>query len=229
MRRLVALVAFVAVAGLTGCSGASDSTPLPPDRAGNPTDTLSPDGPSPSLTPTPPPAAGAGTPAARPVTGQAARSGTVAPATPLDLPACMIGTWTAPVAREFGNLGIRRRTGGTVRDASGLLSVAFTADHRWIFTYRQVQLRLAAGSVDVSGPMDGTWSLGGNVLTSTLSTTTVKATMHLGGLSVGVPGQVSTLVRTLQPDQVFVTCTGSSLQFQLPVAQGGGIATFDQT
>jgi hypothetical protein len=236
MRRLVPLLVAVAVLGVSACSGPGEPRALPPDRAGNSSDTLSPTETSPSLTSTPPPTDQTGSPPTD-QTGSTAGSGTtIATASPagssatvtaLDLPQCMIGTWTAPAARESAHLGLGRRSDGEVRGATGVLILAFTADHRWTFTYRQVKLDLTGGSVDVSGPMDGTWSLAGNTLTSTLGTASVTATAHLGGLTVPVPAAVNRLLRDLPPDQVFVTCTGSGLQFQLPTSQGGGTATFD--
>ncbi|HEY6797401.1 MAG TPA: hypothetical protein VI248_22225 [Kineosporiaceae bacterium] len=230
-----------------GCSGVGQPRTLPPDRSGNPTDTLSPTGTSPPVTPTPPPTgdeiatptapsdlAGSSGPAgsassAGPTTatGSSATRAPAAPPAP-DLPACMIGTWSAPAAREFGNLALDRRSDGTVRSATGVLSVTFTPDHKWTFTYQKVRLQLVAGSVDVDGPMGGTWALAGNSLTSTVGSTAVTLTMHLGGVSLGVvPSTVSELVRALPPNQVFVACTGTGLRFQLPTSQGGGAATFD--
>jgi hypothetical protein len=158
-----------------------------------------------------------------PASGSASGSAEAA----LDLPGCMIGSWTAPVAREFGNLGLSARSNGAVRGATGLLSLRFTADRKWTFTYDQVKLDMAAGSVDVSGPITGAWSLDGSTLTSTIGTSSIKATMAIGGLSIGAPGAVTNVLRTLPPNQVFVRCTGGGLQFQLPTSQGGGTTTFD--
>jgi hypothetical protein len=147
-----------------------------------------------------------------------------------DLPACMIGTWSAPMSREFGNLALERRSNGTVRSATGGLAVTFTSDRHWTFTYRQVKLQLAAGWVGVDGPVNGTWELAGNSLRSTAGSMAVRATMHLGEVSVGiVPSAVTDLVRALPPNQVFVNCTGTGLQFLLPTAQGGGTVTFDHS
>jgi hypothetical protein len=248
MRRFVLLVAALAVLGVSACSGSDQSRTLPSDRAGNPTDTLSPTETSAAVTSTPPmdgessvsssgslrASSGSLPPSSEGAslvggTASLAGSGSSGTVTARDLPTCMIGTWTAPADREFANLGLNRRSDGTVRGATGVLLLIFTQDHRWIFSYHQVTLDLTVGSVDVSGPMDGTWSLAGNALTSTVGAASVKATAHLGGLTVPVPEPVNRLLRGLPPDQAYVACTSTGLQFQLPTSQGGGTATFDHT
>jgi hypothetical protein len=217
MRRLVTVapVAMIAVLlAVAGCTRSGGSTEPSTPRAGNPSDTASPNVVTPPVTSTPPPTDA--TVSASPST------------TPPDLPECLSGTWTAPVAREFGNLAIADRSDGLVRAGTGVLALAITADRKWTFTYRHVTFQLAAGSVDVDGPIDGTWSLDGNLLTETIGTSSVRTTLHLGGASVRAPGAVTSLIQELPPNQVRVECTGGGLQFQLPTAQGAGRATVDR-
>jgi hypothetical protein len=214
MRRIVTVAPIpiiLALIGITGCSG-SGSGPapvVPTGRSGNPTDTASPTGPSPAITPTP---AVVSPPTTSPV---------------LDLPACMIGNWQAPLAREFTNLGLYTRSHGTVRGGSGTLALTFTAANKWTFRYDGVRFDLAAGSVDVSGPVDGTWSLNGSTLTTSVVTSSTTTKMSVAGATFGVPAAVTTALRDLPPNHVYVACTGSGLQFQLPTSQGGGTVTFD--
>lgn len=209
--------------GGTACSGSSDSPDASSGRAGNPTDSASPSGASSPATSTPPP------PSDSAAAAQASsESASAASVDALDLPDCMIGSWQAPVTREFGNLGVAQLSGGLVKSATGQLTLEFTADKGYTFTYDQVALQIGGGSIAVSGPVRGTWALKGDTLSTTVRSSAVHATMSLGGSKVEAPGSVSSALRGLPPTQSFVTCTGSGLQFELPSSAGGGTATFDR-
>jgi hypothetical protein len=216
MRRPVTLLAAVAVlAGTAACSGSSNSTP-PSGRAGNPSDTASPTG-----TVAPPSPQVAGTPTVAGEEPTVIASGT-------DLPGCMIGTWTAPVSREFDNLHLQSRTAQAVRGGTGVLTLNFTNRRTWTFSYDQVRLQLPTGEADVSGPIKGTWTLSGNDLSTTVLTSSVTATVNTAGIKVSAPGPLVGVLNKLPPNQTKVTCTGTGLEFQLPSSQGGGTVTFDK-
>jgi len=189
--------------GLAACSGASGPG--------------SPSGP-----------AGTPTTSAPPAVSSPAASSSSAPVAGQDLPQCLLGDWTAPVSREFANLGLEQRSNHAVRSATGVLALHFAGDRTWRFTYRQVKLQLSAGSADVDGTVDGGWSLAGNALTTTTGTSAITAQLALGGLRVTAPSSLTDVLKNLPPNQVTVECSGSGLRFQLPAAQGGGTATFDR-
>lgn len=156
-----------------------------------------------------------------------------ATATPTDpgataLATCLNGNWSAPVAREFGALGLSDRSRGVVRSGSGVLQLTFGRDKSFTFTYANVQLNLAAGQSTVTGPVTGTWSLAGNTLRTVLMQTSTKVTFSFGPLTVGAPDSVARVVRTLPPAEVKVTCDAAQLKMVLPSSEGGGTVTFDR-
>jgi hypothetical protein len=223
MRRPIVVAALlVTLAGIPACSGSS-SPGVPEGRSGAPTATTSPTGASPTPTSTPPPVTDPADASAA-----ASASASSASAAALDLPGCLLGSWTAPVDREFGNLGLQQRTGGAVRGATGDVSLRFAPDGTFGFGYDAVKLQVTAGTVDVTGTIDGTWSLAGDTLSTTVRSSAVKAAVDVGGVRFDAPEPVTAGLRSLPPNQVRVSCTGGGLQFQLPTAQGGGTATFDR-
>jgi len=186
---------------LAACSGGSAS-PTPSSSAvpGIPGDTASPLA-SASLTPTPtggPPTVSGGA-TASPET------------TPADLAGCLAGTWQAPVQREFTALGLQKASNGVVRGGTGTLRLTFTAARTYSLSYEQVKLSLALGSADVTGGVDGTWSLTG----STLHTTVTKNSTSVKASVAGVPvdsGALSGALGTVPPSEVFTTCTSAHLR-----------------
>jgi hypothetical protein len=128
----------------------------------------------------------------------------------------------------FPTRGRPARSGGAGRRATGDVTLRFASDGSFGFSYDAVKLQLNAGTVDVTGTIDGTWSLAGDTLSTTVASSAVKATVDVGGMRFDAPEPVTAALRSLPPNQVHVACTGSGLQFQLPTAQGGGTATFDR-
>jgi hypothetical protein len=139
----------------------------------------------------------------------------------------MTGSWTAPLDREFGHLDVSGSSGGAIRSGTGFLDLRIGGDRTWTLTYRQVRLQLVAGSVAVSGPLGGSWSMAGNILDTAIGTDAVSARLTLAGVTGGAPGTVTGALRALPPDRASVTCTGSGLRFELPTSRGGGAVTFD--
>jgi hypothetical protein len=219
MRRVLSLPAVLlavlpaVLVGTAACSGSSTSAP--PTRGGNPADTASPTGTLAAPTPQV-----AGTPTQDTAPATAGGIG--------DLPACMIGTWTAPVAREFDHLNLQSRTSQTVRGATGVLNLVLAANKTWTFTYDTVRLQMPTGTAEVSGPISGTWSLSGNTLSTTVAKSTISAKINIAGARIEAPGALTGVLNSLPPNQTRVTCTGSGLQFALPSSQGGGTVTFDK-
>lgn len=214
-------VAVVVGAGLAGCSGSGE--PIAPssssaDAIGSTADTAS---PVDTARPRPTdqvavPVAGA-TP-----TGSAADPGIAA------LSACLNGNWAAPVAREFGSLGMAARTKGAVRSGTGVLRITFGLDRTFTFTYDQVTLSLAAGQALVSGPVTGTWSVQGNTLKTVLVSRQTKVVVKIGPITVDAPGSVASAVETLPPGDVLITCAADRFTMQLPASDGGGTVRFDR-
>jgi hypothetical protein len=145
----------------------------------------------------------------------------------LDLPGCMIGSWSAPLPREFGAMGIGKRSDGLITGGSGTVLLTLGQDRTFSYTYRQVTLTLAAGQLAVDGPVTGTWALAGDMLTTAVSGAAVTTKATVAGVSV--PNRLEGLVRSFAPTDVHVLCTGSGLQMLLPGAQGGGTVTFDRS
>ena len=144
------------------------------------------------------------------------------------LATCLNGNWNAPVAREFGALGLSGRSRGAVRSGTGVLQLTFGRDRTFAFTYADVKLDLAAGTAQVTGPVNGTWSLAGNTLRTVRISSATKVTFSLGPISVGAPDSVAGVVDDLPPGEVRVTCTATNLAMVLPTTEGGGTVTFDR-
>jgi hypothetical protein len=221
--RAAAALAVIAAA-VAGCSGPSDPTvPLTPASAvGNPADTASPEDTAGPVSTDPAPV---------PVVASTLTGAPPAPA--IDpgveaLASCLNGNWTAPVAREFGALGLSERTGGAVRSGTGLLWITFGRDETFRFTYDQVTLSLAAGQAVINGPVTGTWSLQGNTLQTAPVSRQTKVEVKLGPVTVGAPGVLVSAVEAFPPGDVLVTCDANRLGMQRSSADGGGIVEFDR-
>jgi len=215
-RRVVLAVVLLSMLPVVGaCSGTGSPAPVGSSSA-QPTDTS-----SPLVTGTTTPAQ---TASQTPVPGTPTDS-TTASAT-LDLPACMIGSWAAPVAREFDHLGVVKRSEGAITAGTGTLGLTFAANRGFTFSYQQVRLTLDSGQAEVNGTLTGMWTLTGNTLTTAVTKSAVTTKVTMAGISV--PNPYDDLVQSLSPNDVMVTCTGTGLQLLLPGAQGGGLVTFDK-
>jgi hypothetical protein len=213
---------FAAISGLAGCSGSGESvapSSSSVDAIGNPTDTASPiDTARPRPTDQVAVAVAGSTP-----TGSAALDPGIAA-----LGSCLNGNWAAPVAREFSSLGMSQRTKGAVRSGTGVLRITFGRDQTFTFRYEQVTLSLTAGQAVVSGPVTGTWSLQGNTLKTVLGSSQTKVDVKVGPITVAAPASVASVVETLPPSDVLITCTANQLTMQLPASDGGGTVRFDR-
>lgn len=236
MRRPVNLPAAVPVmltvlgvlAAATGCSGSDGTAPAPsppsvtapgPTDAVSPVDTATPTPTEPEYdTPTPSP-----TDAVATVSGATTD---VAPAA--GLAACLGGTWSAPVSREFAALGLSERSGGALRGGTGVLRLTYGADRTYTLTYDAVTLAMAAGQTQVAGPVSGTWSLAGSTLRHVVLRSSAKVTVSLGGVTVGVPAGIASAVQSLPPAEASATCETDRLQFLMPGAAGGGTVIFNR-
>jgi len=139
----------------------------------------------------------------------------------------MIGRWSAPLAREFGHLGVKKQSDGEINSGTGTVLLAFAADHTFSYTFENVVLDVTGGEAKVSGPVRGTWQLAGNNLTTKVTSSAVKTTVTVAGFDLGE--DFDDEIRSLTPNGATVTCQGSDkLELLLPSSQGGGAVLFDK-
>jgi hypothetical protein len=128
-------------------------------------------------------------------------------------PNCPVGRWKVTAQEEFAQVGLGDLTGGSVQATGGTVLVVFGADHTYTFSYQQVRLSLGdgSGSATVNGPVQGTWRLAGEVLTSTVSSSRIGVSVTAAGVTV-IPSQsLNTALQKGLPGSARVHCSGGRL------------------
>jgi hypothetical protein len=153
-----------------------------------------------------------------------AAAGTSASVSP-GLPGCLVGSWSAPIARETRQMNLPTRTKGALARASGTARLNYTAT-TFVFTFDTVSLEIRdGGTVSVTGSLDGTYRLAGARLDSTITRNAATVSLTVGGTSVPVENAFNGIATSLAPTDVTVACTPGSLAF---TQEDGSVVTFDR-
>jgi hypothetical protein len=126
---------------------------------------------------------------------------------------CLVGRWSVPAEQEFMQMGLDRLTDGAVEAIGGTIRVAFTADHRYTFTYDGVGLKVGggAGSATVDGPATGAWELTGDRLTTTVGSSEIAVTVKVAGVVVPPDQGLNDALKNGMPGAAQVSCAPGRL------------------